>query len=112
MSARALVTPKTAARLVQLCGMFGSDFDGEVVNAARAAHALVKQLGLQWRDVITAPPEWQHMAFVCRAHAHLLSANERDFIHNISRQRRQPTDRQLAWLEEIYSRVQHLERAA
>jgi hypothetical protein len=106
MSARALVTPKTAARLVQLCGMFGSDFDGEVTNAARAAHALVKQLGLQWSDVITAPPEWQHMAFACQAQSHLLSANERDFIHNISRLRRQPSDRQLQWLEDIYGRLQ------
>jgi hypothetical protein len=58
VTARALVTPKLAARLAQLCGMFGSDFDGEVANAARAAHVLVKQLGLQWSDVITAPPEW------------------------------------------------------
>jgi hypothetical protein len=112
VTARALVTPKLAARLAQLCGMFGSDFDGEVANAARAAHALVKQLGLQWSDVITAPPEWQHMALVCRAHARLLSDKERDFLHNISRRRRQPTDRQLAWLEDIYERVQHREAAA
>jgi hypothetical protein len=52
------------------------------------------------------------MALVCRAHARLLSDKERDFLHNISRRRRQPTDRQLAWLEDIYERVQHREAAA
>jgi hypothetical protein len=92
--------------------MFGSDFDGEVSNAARAAHALVKQLGLQWSDVIIAPPEWQHMALVCGTHGRLLSDKEREFLHNISRLRRQPTDRQLAWLEDIYKRVQQRETAA
>jgi hypothetical protein len=104
--ARTLVTLKLATRLVQLLSVFGSNFDGEVTNAARAAHALIKSMGLTWSDVIVAPAaDWQFMAFHVRAHRHALSPREADFIDNIARLRRQPTDRQLAWLEAIFERV-------
>jgi hypothetical protein len=43
-------------RLAQLLGMLGSDFDGEVVNAARLAHKLVTTSGLCWADVIKNTP--------------------------------------------------------
>src|SRR5262245_9192521 len=106
MSGRALLGPKAADHLARLCGMFGSDFDGEVVNAARLADAYVKQLGLRWPDVISAPPaEWQTMAKFCRDKVYLLRERERDFIENTRRWRRMPTDKQLAWLEAIYARL-------
>jgi hypothetical protein len=40
------------ARLVKICGVFGSDHDGEVLVAARKADQLVRDLGLTWPDVI------------------------------------------------------------
>jgi hypothetical protein len=38
-------------RLAKLLGMLGSDHDGEVVNAARAADRLVRRSGLRWPDI-------------------------------------------------------------
>ena len=107
MTARALVTPKQVERLVQLCGMFGSSHDGERANAAALADRLVRQVGLTWAYVIVPPPaEWQHMALVCRAHAHVLKEREREFIDDMARLRKPPSDKQLAWLESLYARLQ------
>jgi hypothetical protein len=107
MTARSLVTPKLIARLAQLCGMFGSAHEGERANAAALADRLVRQLGLQWGDVLVPPPaEWQQIALVCRAHVHVLNDREGDFLDNIARLRKPPTDRQLDWLTAIYDRVQ------
>lgn len=39
-------------RLTRLLAMFGSDYDGEVVNAARAAQRLIKKSGETWESVI------------------------------------------------------------
>jgi hypothetical protein len=113
MTSRALVTPKVAARLAQILGMLGSAHDGEVLNAARLADQFVRQLGMTWADVILMPPaEWEAMAKLAREHAHLLTPRERDFITNVARLRRPPSDRQLRWLEDIYDRVQMRERTA
>jgi len=109
-AAQALVNPKLAARIAQLAGMFGSHHDGEVVNAARIADRLIRDCGLRWSDVIAQPPaEWQHMAAVCGRRWPQLSDRERDFLTSIQRLRRQPSDRQLAWLEAIYTRLQAAE---
>ena len=35
--------------------MFSSDFDGEIINAARAAHQLLKRHGIDWEDVLIVP---------------------------------------------------------
>jgi hypothetical protein len=44
-------------RLGKLLEMLGSDHDGEVVNAARAADRLVRASGLRWPDIaMPAPP--------------------------------------------------------
>ncbi len=48
----AIITADLADRLTKLCGMFGSDFDGERANAARMADELVRNAGLAWPDVI------------------------------------------------------------
>jgi hypothetical protein len=104
---RALLTPKMIDHLAKLLAMMGSSHDGEVLNAARLAHEFIRRFGLQWRDVLVDPPgEWQAMAHTCRRHAHLLNDRERDFLNNIARLRRQPTDRQLEWLTDIYERLQ------
>jgi hypothetical protein len=49
--------PATAAKLVKLLGMLGSNHDGEVAAAGRAVHKLVQTRGLHWLDVITPEPE-------------------------------------------------------
>jgi hypothetical protein len=110
MTGRALLNPKAAEHIVKLLGMLGSVFDNEVVNAGRLADQFVKQLGLRWCDIIVAPPEWQRLALMCRAHAHMLSDHELNFLANISRLRKPPSDAQLAWLTAIYERL-HQEAA-
>jgi len=101
------IPAKVAERLAQLCGMFGSAHEGERANAAALADRLVRQSGLTWHDVIRQPPpEWQAIAIHVRAHRHMLNARERDFIDNVVRQRRPPSEKQLDWLVAIYSRLQ------
>ncbi len=39
-------------KLAQLLGMTTSDFDGEALNAARAANKLVSGCGMSWTDII------------------------------------------------------------
>jgi hypothetical protein len=115
MTGRALLNPRAAEHLVKLCGLLGSDHPGEVANAGRAADQFIRRLGLSWHDVIIAglpPAEWRHMAKVCAERGAELNDTERNFIGNIRRLRRQPSDRQLEWLESIYARLQQSEDAA
>lgn len=46
-----VVTRDLAQRLSKLCGLFGSEFDGERANAARMADDLIRGFGLTWNDV-------------------------------------------------------------
>jgi hypothetical protein len=48
------LTPEQRVRRARLCGMLGSDFDGERANAAFMANRLVRSLGLTWEDVLSA----------------------------------------------------------
>jgi hypothetical protein len=112
MSGRALLNPTAAEHLVKLLGLLGSHHDGEVAAAGRKAHEHLKRFGLTWHDVISVPPGWQRMAKTCREHLDLLSEREVDFIINISRARRPPTDKQLEWLAAIFERLQEQEGAA
>jgi hypothetical protein len=109
---RALIDEKLAARLVRLCGMFGSHHMGERANAAELADRLVRQSGFTWEEVIARPlPDWRAMALQVRAHRHMLSPREVDFIDNIATLRRQPTEKQRAWLLSIYERLSTWEAA-
>ena len=54
---RSAALPITArTRLAKLLGMLGSDHTGERDAAALAAHRLVQQSGLTWRQVVEPPP--------------------------------------------------------
>jgi hypothetical protein len=44
--------PDIAAKLAKVLGMLGSDHDGEVAAAGRRAHALIRNAGLTWAQVI------------------------------------------------------------
>ena len=105
MTGRALLCGRAGEHLAKLLGYLGSDHAGERAAAGLKAHEFIRQLGLTWHDVIHVPPEWQAMAAFCRDRADELSNREYDFVANISRARRMPTDRQLDWLESIYERL-------
>lgn len=43
-------------RLVKVLGMLGSRHDGEVVNAARTAHAMLAQAKVSWAELLDVNP--------------------------------------------------------
>ena len=92
----------TAARLARVCGLLGSDFDGERAEAARRATQILRDAGLTWRDLVAASPAsrpaprepregrdsvapFDHVAAVrqCLADEALFSAWERAFLRTI-----------------------------
>jgi hypothetical protein len=103
---RALLNPQAADHLVQLLGYLGSNHDGERAAAAFKAHEIVRRLGLKWSDVIYSPPgELVGQGASLRPAQQMLSERERDFPNNISKLRRPLSDKRLAWLGNIYSRL-------
>ena len=48
--------PHAADKLAKLCGLFGSDHDGERATAAAKADQLIRSHGLRWSDVIAPVP--------------------------------------------------------
>ena len=113
MTGRALFNPQARDHLAKLLGLLGSSHDGEVCTAGRKAHEFITRLRLTWNDVLYSPPEaWWQMADLCNRHPHALSAKERDFVANITRMRRPPTNRQLDWLVAIYARLRREGAAA
>jgi hypothetical protein len=108
-----LLDRQTADRLARICGMFGSYFDGERAAAAAKADAILKELGLTWRDIIVAPPlvpyepatGWQRMAQFCAARRWHLNERERGFINSVLTWRGEPTEKMQCWLVDIYQRL-------
>ena len=103
-----------ADRLSKLLGMCGSSHSGERAAAALKADTLVRSLGLTWRDVIVvapalqpdAPMDWRDTAAFCHARRSQLAQREREFVEAMMRWRGEPSDKQLAWLGDIYDAEQ------
>ena len=55
LSVRTAVSTETRDLLVKLCGMLGSDFEGERATAALKITGLLRQVGLCWDDVLQVP---------------------------------------------------------
>ena len=100
--ASAVIPRDLGQRLTKLCGLFGSEFDGERANAARMADDLIRGFGLTWKDVIWpvhaeagAPDQAQHVphdhqdaARMCLRFAEVLTEWERQFCRSILGYRR------------------------
>jgi hypothetical protein len=107
----ALLGPRTADRLAKLCGMFGSDHDGERAAAAQMADRLVKQHGLRWSDVISVPSTSsssttcasEKIAFALR-NLGALSMWERGFIYSV-KDKQKLSPKQLAVLDQIFDKA-------
>jgi hypothetical protein len=119
------------AQIAKMLPRLASDFDGEVVATVRAVERTLKSAGKDWHDLsahITAPPieihlpsqrqekrrysskqpqphDWRATARFCAALPDKMSARELDFIVSMAQWTRNPTDRQLAWLTQIASRL-------
>ena len=107
-----------APRLRKLVLLLSSDHDGEVVSAARAIGRMLKDAGADWHALADAInlsnaahvqhlcPPWQRMASVCRSQGHRLSSKEFDFVSNLAMATREPSEKQLKWLRDIFQRLQ------
>jgi hypothetical protein len=94
-------------RLGKLLGMLGSDHDGEVVNAARAADRLVRASGLRWPDIaMPAPPGSPRdpIEFCLSRHA-VLTAWESQFLHSLRSQNYRVTVKQNLVVERIVQKI-------
>jgi hypothetical protein len=108
----------TRAKLAKLLGMLGSDHAGERDAAGLAAHRLVQQAGVSWRQVLEPPaiekalPElgtWRATVAECLARPDSLRPWEVGFLRDLPGFRRLST-KQRYTLKEIADRV--LQRGA
>ena len=76
-------------RLAKLLGLIGSSSDGEALNAARKAHALITEKGSTWFDAfgvaetVAAIPAHCYLARDLLAHKRHLTPFERKFLKGI-----------------------------
>jgi hypothetical protein len=123
MSGRSLspLDAATATRLAKLCGMFGSDHDGERASAAAKADALVRQLGLTWGQIIVPQlpspepwpaPQWRELHWseaieLCARHPHLMTQWEAQFVANLRRSRRPLSEKQRNVVVNIVAKIRN-----
>ena len=90
------------ARLGRVLGMTGSDHDGEVCAAARAANRFVREHGTTWPEVLGAGPQpeevrpgprwrgddevaWRRQATACLKHPQFIDKWENTFLTGLPR---------------------------
>lgn len=110
------LSPEARTRLIRICGIFGSSFDGERANAARMADELIRAHGLTWADVLQAPRPLhrgtdREAAIRCLACPQVLSDWETNFLRSLLGRRRGLTRKQSKILDEIYEKVSAYEAA-
>lgn len=126
MNARApTLDAGTTDRLIKLCGMFGSDHDGERATAARMADEIVRRRKLTWADVIAPclsapepemrwrePQTWREAVSLALCYAHLLTPWEADFIDSLRRSNRPLSTKQADVVDRIVRKIRaHAEAA-
>lgn len=110
--------PNVADKLAKLCGLFGSDHDGERASAAAMAEKLIRSYGLTWPQVISSSASRfgstpgiggltieEQIDFVLREGDGVLNAWEEGFLRGI-RGRQFLTGKQLSKLSAIVSKAQ------
>lgn len=105
-------------KLARVLGMLGSDHDGEIAAAGRAAAALVRQAGLTWPDILQhqrpallAARGDDAVAF-CLRHGDVLTDWEQHFLASLKRQRYAVTDKQHEVVDQIVEKIERLEARA
>src|SRR5690242_17855475 len=104
-------------RLARVCGLLGSDHDGEALAAARQAEKLRKKLGLTWDELLVPPtrqraadppPEeltdWRLACHFCLERYWLLTSWELDFVATVARYTKPPSAKQLIVLQRLVAR--------
>jgi hypothetical protein len=126
---------KFVDRLAKVCGLLGSDHDGERASAAFQATKLLRSAGITWREFVEAAawkamsqeqvrakpvkpppkrkpspppptkPDWRVMVGICTRWGDRLEEWERRYVSHLKASGRQPTKKILRGLEEIYDRA-------
>ena len=102
--------PPAVEKLAKICAMFSSDFPGERAAAAALADKLIRDRGLQWDQVLTAPApkpsgDAELIEFALKHGDEILNAWEHGFLTSI-KSRWSLTKKQRAKLESIVEKVQ------
>lgn len=113
----ATLPARDADKLLKLASLFSSDYDGEVLNAARACQGLLRRNNLTWRDILapalpapngpanksTSLDAWEKVKF-CLRYSLIFREKDRDFLESIlHRSRHSP--KQTKWLDDLYERA-------
>ena len=104
-------------RLARVCGLLGSEHDGEVLAAARQAEKIRKKLGLTWDELLVSSPrkraadptpdeltDWQEACLFCLKHFQSLTSWEQDFVTTVARYTRSPSAKQWIILHRLVAK--------
>ena len=97
--------------LGKLIPRLASNHDGEVVATVAAIGRVLAANKLDWHDLAAAlnpagiDDDFHDVIAFCAMHAARLSSKERDFIRQIARWRGKPTEKQIAWLDDIAAKL-------
>jgi hypothetical protein len=107
-------------RLARVCGLFGSDHDGEALAAARQAEKIRKKLGLTWDELLVPPtrqrakdpsPEdltdWRSACHFCLERYWSLTRWELEFVATVARYKKAPSVKQLIILHRLVVRCRN-----
>ena len=114
------LNPSAVARLAKICGLLGSDQDGERAAAAAAATRVLRDHGLSWSDLVhrgaaaasnSAPAQTtmipQEIARrILSGQRHLLSPWEAEFTENLARWRGRATPKQITQLMRLHAALE------
>ena len=107
-------------RLAPVCGLLGSDHDGEVLAAARQAEKIRKKVGVTWEELLVPPtrqrskdppPEeltdWRWVCHFCLERYWLLTSWELDFVATVARYQKTPSAKQRIILQRLVARCRN-----
>jgi hypothetical protein len=107
-------------RLARVCGLLGSEHDGEALAAARQAEKIRKKLGLTWEELLVPsirhesadpPPEdltdWRWACHFCLERHRSLTSWELNFVATVARYQKPPSAKQLIILQRLVARCRN-----
>ncbi|MFL5281848.1 MAG: hypothetical protein ACJ8AW_12860 [Rhodopila sp.] len=107
-------------RLARVCGLLGSEHDGEVLAAARQAEKIRKKLGVTWEELLVPsprpraadpPPEdltdWRWACHFCLERYPSLTSWELNFVATVARYQKPPSAKQLRILHRLVARCRN-----
>ena len=109
-----------APKLSKMLLMLSSNYDGDVVAAARAITKILQDAGGDWHDLVAAmlPPlapaahlEVRDVVQWCLSRRFFLSPRDRGFLEGVAEQRMPLSPKQEKWLRDIVGKLERGEAA-